>query len=290
MNQKTKSLTLNAKRFNFVFFGTDDFSVIVLEELKKAGLIPALLVTAPDRKKGRGMILTPPPAKLWAQENNIPLLQPEKLDKALGSRLQALGADLFIVASYGNILPKEVLKIPKHGTLNVHPSLLPLFRGPSPLQHQILENAEDVGVTIMLIDEKIDHGPIVAQEVLGFKISDLRFKDLRDELAHLGGKLLASTIPDWVAGNIDPQEQDHAAATYTKMITKESGLIDMLQESPEMLYRKWRAFTPWPGVYFFKNNRRIKITDAELKNGSFVIKKVIPEGKREIDYSAYGQN
>ncbi len=271
---------------SFVFFGTDDFSVIILDELKKAGFIPALIVTAPDRKKGRGMILTPPLVKVWGESMGIKVLQPENL-KNLKSEILNLKSDLFIVASYGKILPKEILEIPKHGTLNVHPSLLPLFRGPSPLQYQILEGAEEVGVTIMLVDEKIDHGPILAQQELGFKISDLRFKNLRDELGKLGGKLLAETIPDWITGNIDPQEQEDSTATYTKMITKESGLVDIEKETSEMLYRKFRAYNPWPGVYFLKNNKRIKITDAGLQDGKFIIKKVIPEGKQEMNYKDF---
>lgn len=290
---------------SLVFFGTDEFSVIVLDELKKQGFIPSLIVTTPDRRKGRGMILTPPPVKRWYEnqeagiKNQIELLQPEKLDNNFVSTLNAKRYTLFVVASYGKILPKEILDIPKHGALNVHPSLLPLYRGPSPIHSQILENTGIVGVTIMLMDEKIDHGPIVAQQVLGFsaeggsalgrKISDLRFKDLRDTLAHLGGKLLAETISEWVAGNIDPQEQDHAAATYTKPIKKKDGLID-LSGNPELNYRKFLAYGDWPSVYFFRDEKRVKITDVEFKNGEFVIKKVIPEGKSELGYQDFIKN
>ncbi|MDP3725984.1 MAG: methionyl-tRNA formyltransferase [bacterium] len=295
MIQKSKRSTLNPKPLNFVFFGTDEFSVIVLDELKKAGFISALVVTAPDRPKGRGLKLTPPPVKIWAQENNIEFLQPDTLVN-FQFPIFNFQYDLFIVASYGKILTKEILSIPKHGTLNVHPSLLPLFRGPSPIHSSILENTRMVGVTIMLMDEKIDHGPIVAQEALQFSIFNFQFSKLRDALAHEGGKLLTETIHGWLAGNIAPQEQDHAKATYTKIIKKEDGLVDIKKESPEMLYRKFKAYKLWPGIYFLRSNlgavkgptlKRIKITDAELKDGKFLIKKIIPEGSHEMRYSDF---
>jgi len=284
---------------NFIFFGTDEFSVIVLEELKKAGFIPRLIVTAPDRPKGRGLKLTPPPVKIWAQKNNIQFLQPEKLDASVASQLSNVNCQLFVVASYGKIIPKEILDISEHGALNVHPSLLPLYRGASPIQSQILDEAVNVGVTIMFMDEKMDHGPILAQQELGFKISDLGFKKVRDELAKLGGQLLAKTIPKWINGEIKPREQDHTKTTYTKKITKEDGLIN-LDDDPELNYRKFLAYSDWPSVYFLRSDldavkgptlKRIKITDAELRSGleprpdlEFVIKKIIPEGKKEMPY------
>ena len=147
----------------FVFFGTDDFSVIVLEQLKKAGFPPALIVTVPDHPKGRGLLLTPPPAKLWALRQGIPILQPETLDSAFNLQLTTYNLQLGVVASYGLIIPKSILIIPKHGTLNVHPSLLPKYRGATPIESQILSDEKEVGVTIMLMDEKVDHGPLLRQ-------------------------------------------------------------------------------------------------------------------------------
>ena len=292
----------------FVFFGTDEFSVIVLEELKVAGFTPSLIVTAPDKPKGRGLALTPPPVKERVMNyelgirKEIKVLQPEKLDSNFTYKLKAETYDLFIVASYGKILPKEILEIPKHGTLNVHPSLLPLFRGSSPIQSQIIVGAHTTGVTIILMDNKIDHGPIVAQKTLQssvspptslgtgpstpFRTGNFSFLKLRDVLAHEGGKLLAETIPEWLLGNINAQEQEHDEATYTKKITKDAGLID-LNSGQALNYRKFLAYTPWPGVYFYKNEKRIKITDAEYSDGKFVIKKVIPEGQREVGYKNF---
>jgi len=144
-----------------VFFGTSRFSVIVLEELKKAGIMPELVVTAPDTPQGRKLILTPPPVKAWAQENGVKFLQPQKLDDSFIGQLSKVNAQLFLLASYGKIIPQKVLDLPQHGTLNVHPSLLPKYRGPSPIQSQILADDKNVGVSIILLDEKMDHGPIV---------------------------------------------------------------------------------------------------------------------------------
>ena len=277
---------MNYNSIQFVFFGTDKFSIIVLDERKKAGFIPSLVVTAQDKKQGRGMKLTPPSTKIWAEKNSVQFLQPEKLDGNFYDELAASGYEPFIVASYGKIIPKKILEIPKHGALNVHPSLLPLYRGPSPIQSQILDNADGVGVTIMLMDEEMDHGPIVAQKQLKFSIFNFQFSKLHDELAYMGGQLLAEVIPNWIEGKITPQEQNHSEATYTKKITKKDGLID-LNDDPKLNYRKYLACSEWPKVYFFKNNKRIKIKLAEFANGEFKIKRVIPEGKKEMDYKDF---
>lgn len=274
------------------FFGVDGFSVIVLEELKKAGYLPALIVTAPDKPAGRGMRLAAPPTKIWAQENKIELFQPEKLNEDTRDKIQDTNPDIFVVASYGKIIPKDILEIPEHGALNVHPSLLPLYRGPSPIQSQILDGTPETGTTIMKMDNEMDHGPIVAQELLpDINLSTVEtlpsYTELRDSLARLGGELLAETVPDWLAGNINPQEQEHEYATYTKKIAKDDGRIN-LKDTAEKNYRKFKAFTPWPGVYFFTDDgTRVKITDALWQDNAFVIKKVIPEGKQEMDYKTF---
>ncbi|MBI4120785.1 MAG: methionyl-tRNA formyltransferase [Parcubacteria group bacterium] len=280
----------------FAFFGTDEFSVIILEVLKSAGMLPALVVTAPDRPKGRGLKLTPPPVKVWAQKNGIPLLQPEKLDGHFYSLLTAhYSLDLFVVASYGKILPKEIINIPKHGALNVHPSLLPLYRGASPIQAQILEGTPETGVTIMVMDEKMDHGPVAAQRLLGgvslHKVQNLPDAEkLKGLLAHLGGTLLAEVMPGWLAGTINPKEQDDTHATYTKKISKEDGLIK-LEDDAEKNFRRFKAFIDWPGAYFFAQRNgesvRVKITDAALEDGAFVVKRIIPEGKKEMSYDDF---
>lgn len=282
------SFMKDKSEIKFAFFGTDEFSVTVLEELQRAGFVPTLIITAPDAKSGRGMRLSPPPVKVFAQKNNLEFIQPQKLEQETRHKMQDANFDMFVAASYGKIIPEKVLDIPKHGSLNVHPSLLPLYRGPSPIQSQILGGAKTAGVTIMLMDKEVDHGPILAQQVIQFPISDLGFQELRNLLAREGGILLADTIPRLLAGDIKAQNQEHEKATYTKRITKESGQVDLEKEPSEMLWRKFRAFTPWPGIYFFdKDGKRVKITDAEIEGGRFIINKIIPEGKKEMAYNDF---
>ncbi len=273
----------------FIFWGTSSFSIGVLEALKEGQIIPDLIITAPDKPRGRKLIVTPPPVKIWAQKNNIPFLQPEILDDSLRSTLHDLGSVLFIVASYGKIIPKRILDIPEHGVLNVHPSLLPKLRGASPIQSAILEE-DRTGVTIMLIDEKMDHGPIVAQKEISIMPWPPKASELEQTLAQEGGKLLAEVIPQWTSGKIKAREQDHTKATYTKKFGKEDGLIDLLGD-PTINFRKIQAFDVWPKAYFFTERRekkiRVVITDAELVEGKLLIKKVLPEGKKEMRYEDF---
>jgi methionyl-tRNA formyltransferase len=258
-------------KIDWIFFGTDEFAVGVLAELKARGLTPRLIITAPDRPAGRGLKLTPPPVKVWAEENNLPY-QTDWPNQA---------SDLFVVASYGQILKADVLALARHGTLNVHPSLLPHYRGAAPIQSAILNGDEETAVSIMLLDEEMDHGPLLKTQKLNIK--EQNYLELRDELAKLGGELLAELMPKWLAGEVKARPQDHALATYTKKIKKEDGEIK-LTDDPKLNWRKFRAYQPWPGTYFFENGQRLKITAAEFTGGRFVIKKVIPEGGREINY------
>lgn len=261
------------KMIKFAFFGTDEFAVTVLEQLKTRELIPSLIVTTADKPKGRKLILTPTPVKIWAQKNNIKIGEPET------------GYDLFVVASYGKIIRQAVLDLPAHGTLNIHPSLLPHYRGPTPIQSAILNGDRETGVSIMLLDEQVDHGPIIKSQTLN--IQGQSYPEARENLAKLGAELLAEVMPKWVAGEIEAQEQDHGAATFTRKIEKSDGEIK-LDDDTKNNYQKFLAYQPWPGIYFFdQNNKRIKITEASLENNIFTIKKVIPEGKSEMTWEAY---
>ena len=270
---------MNNKKIKIAFFGTPMVAVYVLEELEKAGIIPDLVVTAPDRPQGRKMKIIPPPAKVWAVERGIPVEQPEKLQE-IADKLKNNDYGLFIVAAYGKIIPQEILDIPEHGTLNMHPSLLPKLRGPSPIQSAILKENE-TGVTIMVVDEEMDHGPIVAQEKVEIADWPPKARELEEILARRGGQMLAGVIPKWTAGKIKPKEQDHKKATYCEKITKQDGLITE-KDSPETIVRKVRAFTPWPGAHFFVDGKRIIVTDAKIENNTVVIKRVKPEGKKEM--------
>lgn len=280
------------KKIKIAFFGTPELAVFVLEELNRAGFTPEIIVTAPDRPKGRGLELSPPPVKVWAQKNNISIIQPEKLDSDFPRQLSNVNCQLFVVAAYGKIIPKEILKLPTRGTLNIHPSLLPEFRGSSPIESAILSGKEKTGVSIMVLDEEMDHGPIVAQKEipLGHTIGK---NELSEKLFRLGGQMLSEIIPKWVSGKIKAMPQDENKATYTRKISKEDGLIDLAGD-PILNFRKIRAYQGWPGTYFFadKNGAKIRVVikEAELKDGKLVMKKVVPEGKREMDYEIFAKS
>ena len=274
------------------FFGTPDLAVFVLEELEKADIIPALVVTPPDKPVGRKLKLTPPPVKVWAEEHDIEVLQTASLkDQAEVPELANSEWDVFIVAAYNTILPSWVLELPKRGVLNVHPSLLPKLRGPSPIRSAILTDARDaVGVSIMQLDEEIDHGPLVAQAKVELPVWPERGSVLDELLFREGGRLLAEVVPLWLKGEIEPEEQHHNEATYSKKFEKADGEID-LDGDPEENYRKFCAFDGWPGTFFFfecgGKKTRVKVTDAAYKLREFQVLKVIPEGKKEMLFEVW---
>jgi methionyl-tRNA formyltransferase len=274
----------------FVFFGTPEFSAIILDELERAGYLPALIVTAPDKPRGRGLVMTPSEVKSWGIAHNIPVITPLTLkDDAIAKTLQDAQCDLFIVAAYGKIIPRGTLGIPAHSVLNVHPSLLPKFRGASPIESAILSDETHTGVTIMLLDEEMDHGPIVAQRERILKNWPPKGSELTRDLAHFGGALLAEIIPEWMDG-LKAGAQDHAHATYTKKITKADGLLD-LSGDPLQNYRKIQAYDEWPGAFFFTEYNgkiiRVRITEAHYEEGNLTIDRVVPEGKKEMRYSDF---
>lgn len=282
----------------FVFFGTSRFSVILLEELKtKFNIVPDLIITAPDRPVGRKQIITPPPAKEWAIENDISTFQPEKLkDEELIEELK--NYSLFIVASYGKIIPKVILDITRvdgaHGTLNVHPSLLPSYRGASPIQSQILNDEKHIGTTIMEMDEEMDHGAIITQKeiVLEADTFPAPYEKVEEILAVESASLLADVLPRWISKTVTTTPQDHTKATFTKIIEKADGEITISEnttpENERKNYLKYLAYSHWPKTFFYfeKEGKKMRavITDASYEDGAFVIKKVIPEGKNEMSY------
>lgn len=238
----------------FSFFGTPDIAVIVLEKLHEAGMTPAVIITNPDAPQGRKMILTPPPVKVWAEVHHIPVLQPQSLrtDNTVEVYLHEHKIELSVVVAYGKIIPESLLQIPKFGTVNVHPSLLPKLRGASPIRSAILADMRETGVTIMLMDAELDHGPILAQEQVAIPEDawPLRGQALDRLLAEHGGDLLVKTLPQWVQGDIEPREQDHERATQCTKITKDMGELDLTGDPYQNLL-KIRAFDGWPGTFFF---------------------------------------
>jgi methionyl-tRNA formyltransferase len=245
-----------------IFIGTPEFGAIILEELIKASFKPALVITETDKPVGRKKIITPPPVKITGQKFNLPIAQPEKI-KNCKLEIENLQPDLIIVAAYGQIIPKEILDIPKYGCLNVHPSLLPKYRGATPVQSAILNGDEETGVSVMLLDEKMDHGPILAQRKLKFSISNLQFTNLHNELAKVGAELLTEVIPQWINGEIKAVAQDETKATFTKILKREDGKIDWTK-SAEEIERQVRAFDPWPGSFTECGENKFKIKTIKI--------------------------
>ncbi len=261
-----------------VFWGTDNFVIPVLDALLGAGLTPERIVTTGDRPKGRKQIMTPPPVKVWAEAHQIPVDQPEKLKEyALPGNW-----DLFIVASYGKIIPQRILDLARRGTLNVHPSLLPRFRGPSPVPSSVLAGEKHTGVSIMLLDAEMDHGPILAQAPYTLSSRDTSVS-LFTKLFTLGGTMLTEIIPTWLSGDIVPREQDHTAATYTRKFSGEDGLLDFKTLTPGEIDRRVRALNPEPGTFFYMEDKgkqiRVKLLETDLIDGKLALKSVQPEGK-----------
>jgi len=288
----------------FAFFGTPRFSVRVLNALEANGLLPALVVTAPDRARGRGMEVSPSPAKEWALARGIEVAEPATLkDGVLAGELRNSEWDVFIVAAYAKLIPKDILDIPRRGCLNVHPSLLPRFRGPSPVLSAILADERRTGVTIMEMAEKMDAGPVVSQATIELEEKDWppRGSVFEDLLATEGGNFLAETLPGWLSGEITGTPQDESGATFTHKFTDEDarlvfpeGKMPTGKEAREALC-KIRAFDKNPRAYFLapgKNGteERVIITEAAIEDGALVLLKVIPEGKKEMDYSVWTQN
>jgi methionyl-tRNA formyltransferase len=249
-----------------IFIGTPKFASIILEKLINGGYKPVLAITSPDKPAGRKQVLTPSKVKITAQEQNICIEQPEKIS-SIKNKISSIKPDLIILAAYGQIIPKDILNIPKFGAINIHPSLLPKYRGASPIQSAILNKDKETGITIYFMDEKMDHGPIISS--IRHNISnDIFYEKLCHELADAGADLLLKTLPKIESGKIKPKLQDDSKATYTKIIKKDDGRINWSQ-SAQATERKIRAYNPWPGCFTFwkKNGKmlRIKILKAEAR-------------------------
>ena len=281
---------MNTKNINFIFFGTPDVSAETLEILKKNAYIPSLIITSPDAKKGRGLHLEQSATASFAEKNNIPCLKPEKLNEEFTLKLSTFNFELFAVVAYGKIIPEKILNMPKFGSINIHYSLLPKYRGASPVESAILNGDTETGITIQKMAFKMDAGPIIAQEKISI-FSDEKAPDLRKRLIKTGGKLLVKTLSNlqksMEVGLPYGLPQNESEATYCKKIKKEDGLVNLEEEPPSVLYNKFRAYASWPRTFFFKNGKRIIITQARLENNKFVIEKIIPEGKKEIKYEEF---
>ncbi len=269
----------NDTRRRAIFFGTSDFAVPSLRSLSDDPRFDVVaVVTQPDRPVGRHATITPPPVKIAATERNGEIFQPEKLME-LKDRLPA--ADVFVVVSYGKILPQWLIELSSHGIVNVHGSLLPRWRGASPIQAAIAAGDEMTGVTIMQIDAELDHGPILATAEEPIRPDDTG-GSLHDRLAELGAKILPDTLAGFLDGTITPQDQEHDLATFCRTLKREGGKLDTSRSAVES-ERKIRAYSPWPGTYIETEGKRLKILtarvakdDASKSPGTLFIRNALP--------------
>ncbi|MDO8442854.1 MAG: methionyl-tRNA formyltransferase [bacterium] len=337
----------------YIFFGTPRFAAIILEKLIKAGLAPVALVCNPDEPVGRKKILTAPPTKIIAQANNIPVFQPKKLSE-IKNELKNINADIFIVAAYNKIISEEIINIPEFKTIGVHPSLLPKYRGPSPIQTAILNGDKETGVDLFLIDKEIDHGPVLASSECEISEKD-NYETMEVKLAELGAKLLIENFSKYLSGKLKAKEQDHSQATLTKKFSTEDGRVNLPdyllchsaldaesslnslnsrrslpsshiggendnaeENSAKLIFNKIRALNPDPGVFTFikiptrsrvpttsrildfigrssipegigtkTGEKRLKLLEAEIRDGKLELLKVQPEGKKPMSYKDF---
>ena len=262
--------------------GSPEFAVPTLRALAETYPVVGV-VTQPDRPAGRGRKPTPPPVKQLALELGIPVMQPRRLRAPEAfEQLQAWQPDLIVVAAYGQILRPNVLQLPRYGCINVHASLLPRWRGASPIQHAILHGDAETGITIMLMDEGMDTGPILTQETLPIAPDDTA-GTLSPKLSALGARLLLKTLPGYLKGEIHPQPQPEEGVTYAPLLKKEDGRLDFA-EPAEALARRVRAFNPWPGTFTEWQGKLLKIhrSHAAAQPSPGAGERLVVEGKPAI--------
>jgi len=245
-----------------IFMGTPDFAVPSLKALFKSNYNVLMVVTQPDRPKGRGRKVIPPPVKEAAQSFGYDVIQPVSIkDKDFFDTIVRLKPDIFIVVAYGHILPKNILAIPKTGVINLHASLLPKYRGSAPIQWAIINGEKETGVTTMLMDEGMDTGDILLSSKVKITKVDTS-ATLHDRLSVLGADLLIKTLESFENNDINPIAQDHTNATYAPLLKKGDGRI-VWKKNAEHIASFIRGVTPWPGAFTFQDNKRLKIFSAK---------------------------
>ncbi len=246
-----------------VFMGTPDFSLPALKILISSEYEVVAVYTQPDKLAGRGRMIKSPPVKQAASDNGIPVFQPENFkDRSEVERLANLKPDAIVAVAFGQILPQQILDIPKYGCLNIHPSLLPQYRGASPVASAIMAGDVETGISIMLLDSGMDTGPVLAQKKVSINTLDTT-ESLEIRLAEIGAQLLIEVIPKWVEQELLPERQNSRDAIYTKQISKKDGELDWQLPAVE-LERKIRAFYPWPGCYTRWNGKMLKVLEAVI--------------------------
>ncbi|MBI2450772.1 MAG: methionyl-tRNA formyltransferase [Parcubacteria group bacterium] len=267
-NNITKQISKGVK---IIFFGTSEFAAPMLETLIKSEKYLISAVTAPDSPAGRQKVITASPIKSLAQKFNLDIIQEENIKNPnFIQKIKDLKPDLIVIVAFGKIIPQEIINIPRFGALNIHPSLLPKYRGPSPIQNAILNGESKTGVSFMMIDQEMDHGPILTQFEALINHNDDYLK-LSFKLSELAKNKIINVLEDYLNGRIQPQNQDHEKATFTKILKREDGLIDWSRRA-NFIERQIRAYEPWPGVFtFFKKNDkkiRLKILETKIREGN----------------------
>jgi methionyl-tRNA formyltransferase len=242
-----------------VFCGTPQFAIPTLEQLIGAGHSIELVITQPDRVRGRDQPLSPPPVKILAGAAGLPVLQPEKIknNPELRSRLEAIRPDAIIVVAYGRIIPDWMLQLPRWGNLNLHASLLPKYRGAAPIQWAVANGETVTGATTMRLEQGLDTGDILLQRTVTIQ-PDQTAEQLFRVLAESGASLMLETLQGLEAGTIHPVPQDHAAASLAPILEREDALVDFTRSAGE-IYNRWRGFQPWPGAYTFFRGKKLTL-------------------------------
>jgi methionyl-tRNA formyltransferase len=294
-----------------VFFGSPASALPTFKKLLEAGHRIELLIAQPDKPRGRGKKLTPSPIKVLAQELNIPCHQPHKIrtDPLAIQKMNRIKPDLIVVVAYGQIIPESIIYLPHHNSINLHFSLLPKYRGASPVQWALLKGEEKTGITIFQLNEKMDEGDILSQEEVKILPGEKAF-ELEDRLAEMGAELLVRTVSQ--IDKIEPVKQDHSQATYAPKLKKEDGRIDWKNDA-FLIDKQVRAFNPWPSAFAFLKDKRIKIYDGKMKGkltqpsrpgqilavskegievycggrSTYLIQRLQPENKKEMDAYAF---
>ncbi len=257
---------IDRKALRTVFMGTPEFAVSTLSTVLESGVNVVGVYTQPDRPKGRGNVLTPPPVKVLAQRHGVPVFQPAKLRAPEAvEELRALAPDLIVVVAFGQILPKSVLEIPRHGCINVHASLLPKYRGASPINKAIIDGESVTGITTMLMDVGLDTGPMLLKRSIPIGEQETA-GELHDRLALLGAETMAETLERLLAGTLAPEAQDDALSTYAPMLKKEDGRIDWRRSAAE-IHNQVRGLDPWPGAYTALGGETLKIARTLPEHG-----------------------
>lgn len=269
----------------FAFFGTPGVARDTLAALLAEGYVPAVVVTNPDAPKGRGLELSPSPVKALALEKGLPVLTPESLDEAAQKAVLGYACEYAVVVAYGKIFPESLISAFPKGVINVHYSLLPKYRGATPMEAALLAGDRETGVTIQKMVRELDAGDILAQEKTAIAPSETA-RELRPRLIALGSDLLVRTLPAFERGELTPVAQDAALASRARKFKKEDGKLDLAGDAHEN-WNKYRAYADTIGTHFFTpEGTRVKITSAKFENGRFMPIRIIPEGKKEVPFES----